>query len=1021
MKKALKITGFTLLILIALAFLIPIVFKRQVQALVKKEINKNLDAKVDFTDVKLSLFRHFPRITISIKGLSIVGKDVFAKDTLISAEKTEMTAGLFSVLKGKDIKVYGLYFQSPRIHILVMKNGLANYNIAKKSTNTTSSSDTSASNFKMTLQKYSINNGYLIYDDEQANTYTEIKGLQLQGSGDLTAEVFTLSTSTKAASAYFVQDGIPYLLNTKTDIATDIKIDNKTNTYTFKTDDIVLNNFKLSADGFIQMVNNNTFNMDFRFKSPSNDFKDILSMIPAVYKKDFASIKTSGKAVFNGFVKGTYNPEQMPAYEVNLEVKDGSFQYPDLPKPVKNIQLSLNASNVDGKPDNAVVNISKGHLEMDNEPFDFRFVYKNPVTTQLIDAAAKGKLDLSQLSKFIKLDNGTKLAGIVWADAFVKGPLKAIEQQSGAFTAGGFFDIRNLYYSDNNFPQPLQNGNIKATLENSGGIADKTVIHISSGHIEVGNDPVDFTLQLSNPVSTVDFSGNAKGRFTLDHIKQFTKLEPGTSISGMLDADLGFAGNKTAIDKKQYDKITLNGTAGLTNLKYKSGQYPSGITVSNTQLIFNQKIVTLSNLNGNYLNTNFTATGVLNNLVAFAMQDQALTGNLKVNADKMNLNDWMGTTTVSSTTASTTSTSSSSAKPFLVPANVNFTVNAAAGQIKYDKVDYDNVNGTLVINDEKVTLQNIKTEALDGSILINGSYSTKINKTKPDISLSYDIRNMDIQKAFSAYNTSQALMPIGKFLAGKLNSQLSLTGNLYGSMAPVLNSLSGKGNLLLIEGVLKNFTPLEKLATLLQIDRLKSISVRDIKNYIEFANGKVMVKPFTIRIDSIEMLISGFHGFDQSIDYAIKMKLPRKILGAKGNNLINNLASEASSRGLPFKLSETINLDIKMTGTISNPFIGISLKGTVDDVVKDMEQQAKDFIQAKLDSAKQKTKDSMQAIKNQMEDKLKEKLKEQIFGKDTASNNNPPDSSQKKPVQTIKNTLKEIFNLRKKPVKDSMR
>jgi hypothetical protein len=325
------------------------------------------------------------------------------------------------------------------------------------------------------------------------------------------------------------------------------------------------------------------------------------------------------------------------------------------------------------------------------------------------------------------------------------------------------------------------------------------------------------------------------------------------------------------------------------------------------------------------------------------------------------------------------------------------------------------------MNDEKITLQNIKTQALDGNIIINGSYSTKLNKKEPDISLNYDVTDMDVQKAFQSYNSIQILIPIGKFLAGKLNSQLSLTGNLYGDMMPKMNSLSGKGNLLLLKGVLKNFAPLEKLATALQIDRLKSISLKDIKNYIEFANGKVMVKPFSITLDSIEMLISGFQGFDQSIDYAIKMKLPRKLLGAKGNSLVNDLAAEASSRGLPFKLSETINFDIKMTGSITNPFIGISLKGTVDDVVKDMEQQAKDFVQAKLDSARQKAKDSLQAVKKQIEENLKEKLKEQIFGKDTTSGSIPRDSSQKKTGEIIKNTLKDLFHLNRKPAKDSMK
>ncbi|MDZ4793777.1 MAG: AsmA-like C-terminal region-containing protein [Bacteroidota bacterium] len=1024
MKKALKITCISFLVLIALAFIIPVVFKKQIQALVKREINKSIDAKVDFSDVKLSLFRHFPRVGIIIKDLTIIGSNEFAGDTLIATKQLDAAAGLFSVLKGKDIKVSGVTLESPRIHVLITKEGKLNWDIAKASSNTSNNRDTSASAFKMKLKRYSINDGYLLFRDEQAHTFTEIEGLDHNGSGDLTADVFDLSTTTKANSASFTQDGIPYLVNTKTTIETAIKIDNRTNTYTFSTDDIVLNNLKLSASGFIQMVNSTTFNMDVKFKSPTNDFKDILSMIPVIYQNDFAKIKTSGKAVFNGFVKGTYTPQKMPAYEVNLEVKDGSFQYPDLPKPVKNIQLTLQASNVDGQPDNAIINIPKGHLEMDNEPFDFRFVYTKPVTIQLIDAAAKGKIDLGQLSRFIKLPAGTKLSGLVWADAFVKGPMNALQQQTGLFTAGGFFDIRNLYYADNSFPQPIKNGNIKATLENSGGVADKTVINVSSGHIEVGNDPVDFTLQLSNPVSTVDFSGHAKGRFTLDNLKQFAKLpagsggEPGTSVSGLLNADMGFSGNKTAIDQKQFDKILLTGTAGVTNLTYKSPAYPTGIVVSNSQLTFNQKTVTLSSLSGQYLTTNFTATGVLNNLVGYVMQGEPLSGNLKVDADKMNLNDWMGTT--ASTPAATATNNAGS--PFLVPADVNFTINASADQVKYDKVDYNNVNGTLVLNDESVNFQNVKTAVLDGNVTINGSYSTKLNKKEPDIGLSYDIKDMDVQKAFLSYNTIQALMPIGKFLAGKLSSQLSLTGNLYGNMMPKLNSLTGSGNLFLLEGVLKKFAPLEKLAALLQIDRLKSISIKDIRNYIEFANGRVLVKPFNIKIDNIEMQIGGFHGFDQSIDYGIQMKLPRSVMGAKGNDLVNGLVTQANSKGIPLKLSETINLNIKMTGSINNPNIGINLKEVAGDAIKQIEEQAKDFVQAKIDSAKQKVKDSLQAVKEKVTEKLKDKLKKQIFGKDTSAvpNNNPLDSTPKKTDPGIKKTIKDIFNRPKKPATDSV-
>lgn len=1018
MKKFFKITGITVIILIVLAFLIPVVFKKQIQRLVKKEINKSINAKVDFSDVKLSLLKHFPKVTIVIKDLSIVGTNEFTADTLLSAKKVDASAGLFNVLKGKDIKLHGLYLNSPRIHALMNADGKANWDIAKSSSDNSPDNDTTASAFKMTLKHYEINNGYLLYKDERANTYTEFKDLDHSGSGDLTADVFTLSTRTKAGSVTLIQDDVPYLYDTETDIEADIKIDNKTNAYTFDTKDIKLNDLELSTAGFFQLVNDSTYNMDIKFESPSNDFKSILSMIPAMYTKDFADIKTSGKAIFNGFVKGTYSPQQVPAYDVNLDIKEGSFQYPDLPKPVKNIQLSIRASNKDGYPDNSVVDISHGHLEMNNEPFDFRFNYKYPKSTQLIDAGIKGKLDLSQLSNYIKLNNSTKLSGLVWADAFVRGSLKKFENGGDFIEAGGFFDIKNLFYSSADFPQPIKNGNIKATIENSGGIADNTVIKASSGHIEIGNDPLDFSLQLSKPMSVINFAGTAKGRFTLDNIRQFTTLEPGTSISGVLVTDMGFAGNKAAITQKQYDKITLSGNASLNNFNYKSADYPSGISINGTQLSFNPSNITLSNMSGKYLSTQFTASGTLNNFIGYLMDSQGLNGTLNVNTGTMNLNEWMGTVSNEKADDAIATASTSSETPFLVPPGVSFVVYANADKVQYDGVDYNNVKGTMQLEDEKITLKNITTNVLGGDVVLNGSYSTKIHKKEPDIGFTYDIRNMDVQKAFTSYNTIKALMPIGKFLSGTLNSQLTLTGNLKGNMMPKLNSLSGNGNLLLLKGVLQQFAPLEKLAAALQIDRLKTISVKEIKNYIEFANGRVLVKPFNLKIDNIDMEIGGFHGFDNSIDYAIQMKLPRSVMGTNGNNLVNNLADAANKKGIPIKLGETVNLHIKLTGSISNPSLKIDLKETAGDAIKELEEQAKDFVQAKIDSAKQKVKDSIQAVKNQVTDKVKDKLLEQVFGKDTTNQNNQQDTIPKK-TDPIKKVIKNIFIKPKKPVEDS--
>jgi len=321
----------------------------------------------------------------------------------------------------------------------------------------------------------------------------------------------------------------------------------------------------------------------------------------------------------------------------------------------------------------------------------------------------------------------------------------------------------------------------------------------------------------------------------------------------------------------------------------------------------------------------------------------------------------------------------------------------------------------LIVNAETVKMQNVRTEALDGVINFSGSYSTKTDKKQPDIALSYDVQNIDVQKAFYSFNTVQKLMPIGQFLAGKLSSQLAMAGKLNGDMMPDFSSLTGNGNLLLLHGILKKFAPLEKLANTLQIDELKEVSVKDIKNYIEFANGKVLVKPFSIKVKDIEMLIGGTHGFDQSLDYLVQMKLPRKYLGTHGNALVNNLVTQASNKGVPITVGDMVNLKITMRGNLNDPTIKTDLKESTGDATAELSQQAVDFAKAKVDSTKRVVRDSVSVIKKEVAANLKQEAIKQLFASNDSTASKPSvDETKKKAESTIKNTLGSLLKKKKK-------
>ncbi|RNI37389.1 hypothetical protein EFY79_08300 [Hanamia caeni] len=1009
-KKIVKITGIVLLSLIIIAFLLPLLFKGKIMAIAKKQINKNLSAQVDFKDVDISFFRHFPHVAAGLENLQIIGTGDFSKDTLLSAKKIDVALNFMSLFGDAEMKIYSITVDKPRVHAIVNKEGKANWDITKPDTSATPQKE---SEFKLSLKKYTINDAYISYVDIPGNMSTEIFHLNHSGSGDFTSDLFTLATKTTAESVSFTYANIPYLVNVKTILNADIQVNTKNEKYTFKTDDIELNDLKLSTEGYFQFVNDSTYGMDIKFNAPSTEFKTLLSLVPAIYNNDFSKIKTSGKAVFNGFVKGEYNSVKIPAYHINLNVEKGFFQYPDLPQPVKNIGLAVKVDNPDGITDHTVIDVSKGHIEFGNDPFDFTLFLKNPVTVQYIEAALKGKLNLAQVTKFIKLSGDTKLSGLLDADVSAKGNLAVITQQKpGPFTANGFLNISSLNYSSSDFPQPISNSNVQIKFENPDGVADHTVIQIPAAHLEIGNNPIDFNVLIKNPASVLYFDGAAKGKFNLASVSQFTTLEPGTKLSGMLAADLTFKGNKAAIDKKEYEKINTSGNLNISDLDYVSKDYPQGVRVKNAGFIFNPKNIILNSLSAAYLSSNITANGSLDNAIGYALKDEPIAGNLNVQVDKLNLNDFMGTDTASN--------ENQTSEPFVVPKNVSFVLNADVDKMIYDKTEYDNLKGSVIIKDQMVDLRNIEMNALGGTINMNGSYSTKNDKLHPDVALNYDVKNLDAQKTFFAFNTVQKLMPVGKFISGIINSQLSMTGKLGLDMAPDIATLTGKGDVLLLNGFLQKFAPVEKLAQTLNISQLTDFALKDIKTYFDFANGKVLVKPFHVKVKDIDMEIGGVHGIDQSIDYVIGMKFPRSLMGAQGNALINNLAQKASSTGIPVKVSDSVNLTVRMEGSITNPIIKTNLKESAESIATEMKQQATEFVKTQIDSTKNTVLDSAKAIKNQVVKDLKEDIAKQLIGgkKDSASSEEKPlENAKKNAENTIKNSLNNLLKKKDKAEK----
>ena len=130
-----------------------------------------------------------------------------------------------------------------------------------------------------------------------------LKDMNYTMSGDFTQDVFVWNNLLEIAETSFGMSGVGYLTKVKTRFKADLDMDMPNKKYTFKENELNLNDLGLSFDGFV--VIKDEIDMDLKFVSKQTEFKSILSLIPVVYSKDFASVKTSGKLKLDGMAKGT--------------------------------------------------------------------------------------------------------------------------------------------------------------------------------------------------------------------------------------------------------------------------------------------------------------------------------------------------------------------------------------------------------------------------------------------------------------------------------------------------------------------------------------------------------------------------------------------------------------------------------------------------------------------------------------------------------------------------------------------
>lgn len=456
MKKFLKIAGVVVVLLVAAMIIAPMVLKPKISEIVKKEANEMLNARLEFENLNLTLFRHFPHASVELKGLTLVGVDRFEGDTIVAADRISVVVNLMSLFGDDGYEVTKIMLNRPLVSAHKLEDGAVNWDIMKPSEEVEEeeTDDDEPSSFRLQIKDFSITDGEIVYADDSTKMYFATRPLDLRLKGDMTADETDLDLNLKMSEMVFAMDGTKFLNHAELELNSVIAADIANSRYTLSNNTLRLNAIELSLDGWVDMSDDEAMAMDLTVNSSKVNFKDILSMIPAFYTKDFKNLTASGDLSLGAWVKGEMRGDNLPAFNLKMDVSNGSFKYAALPKSVDNINISASVANDGGSIDATRVDVPKFGLTMAGNSLTASFSAATPVSDLQFKAAAKGKVDLGAVKEVYPLDEDINLQGLITADISAAGRMSDIEKERyESINAEGTLTIEGVTVTLKNMPE----------------------------------------------------------------------------------------------------------------------------------------------------------------------------------------------------------------------------------------------------------------------------------------------------------------------------------------------------------------------------------------------------------------------------------------------------------------------------------------------------------------------------------------------------------------------------------------
>lgn len=633
MKLFLKILAGVVIFFIVLLVGLNLYFTDdRLKSMILPEVRETVGTEVEVDRMSLTFFRTFPQFGVELNNFRLPDPN---GDTVAQLDELLVGIELFPLLRD-EISISQLHLNQPVLNYYVFEDSTTNIDFLLDLAG--EEEEPAEEGYAIAIPRFTINSASVNYQDEAGNMSITMAGLD----ADISLQFADLIESTIDAqldSLSAVVDSVTYLENLSLSLNQESTIDLENETLTLTEGVLSIRGLGLNLSGTVSDWSSEAPALDLQFTSNSENFGELLRLAPPEYDEQLEGLETRGALVLEGSVAGTYTEENLPDFELVVNVSDGYLQNPDLPDSIEDINMSLTINN-------ELATLSEFNARAAQNTLSATGTVEQPLEEDAVFSIEfDGDMDLATVSRFYPIEEFgiQQMSGLLAADMTANGRIDLPEEAS--FSGNFNLSDGSLQYEEVSQPIEQINARIQASDDR---------IEIDESGFQAASNRFNMNGTVNNPLDedqrSVDLSANLS--FDLATIKEFYPIDEDTlELRGQFNANVVLRGQA---DMDQIEQLLQQSTfelqdgyidhelvgKPLEDITLVAEANGSRLSISNARFTTGQNSLAMNGTVSNYLSDEplfdltFDGNAVFNDISAYYSLEpwiQELTGDAVMN------------------------------------------------------------------------------------------------------------------------------------------------------------------------------------------------------------------------------------------------------------------------------------------------------------------------------------------------------------------------------------------------------